>query len=54
MNSRFEVTWRPLQTITHSVSYISYAISYHEQTDDIINLIHFEEGGLVENERNVE
>ena len=35
------------------VSYIPYATSYNEQTGDIINFAQFEEGGLVENERNV-
>ena len=37
-------------TMQLSVSYIRYAISYHEQTGDIITFVHFEEGYLVENE----
>ena len=36
------------------VSYILYATSYHEQTGDIITFAQFEEGNLVENERNAE
>ena len=35
-----------------SVSYITYATSSHEQTGNIIHFAQFEEGGLVENERN--
>ena len=36
------------------VSYIQYATSFHEQTGNIITFAHFEEGNLVENERNSE
>ena len=36
-----------------SVLCISYATSYNEQTGDIITFAQFEEGNLVENERNV-
>ena len=37
-----------------AVSYIPYDTSYHETTGDIIIFAYFEEGGLVENERNAE
>ena len=36
------------------VSYIPYTTSSHENTGNILNFAQFEEGGLVENERNVE
>ena len=35
------------------VLYILYNKSYHDQTGDIITFAHFEEGNVVENERNV-
>ena len=34
--------------------YISYTTSFHEQTGDIITFAQFEEGILLENERNLE
>ena len=37
-----------------AVSYITYATSYDEQTGNIITFSQFEEGGLVETERNSE
>ena len=37
-----------------SVSYIPYATPSHEQTGDIIKFSQFEEGNLLENERNAE
>ena len=36
------------------LSYILYATSYHEKNGNIITLEQFEEGDLVENERNTE
>ena len=36
------------------LSYILYATSYHEKNGNIITLEQFEEGNLVENERNAE
>ena len=36
-----------------TVSYILYATSSHEQTGNIITFEQFEEGNLLENERNV-
>ena len=36
------------------ISYITYATSSHEQTGIIINFAQFEEGNVVENERNAE
>ena len=41
-------------TMIPAVLYIPYATSSHEKTGDILTFAHFEEGGLVENERNVE
>ena len=37
-----------------AVLYITYATSYHEQTDDIISFAQSEEGDLLENERSLE
>ena len=37
-----------------SVWYIPYPTSYYEQSGNIITFAQFEEGGLVENERNAE
>ena len=36
------------------ISYITCATSYHEQTGIIITFAQFEEGNIVENERNAE
>ena len=36
------------------VWYIPYATSSHEKTGDMINVLQFEEGDLVENKRNAE
>ena len=38
----------------YSLIYNPYATSYHEKTGYIITFVKFEEGGLVENERNAE
>ena len=37
-----------------AVSYITYAVLFHEQTSDIVNCAQCEEGNLAENELNAE